>query len=39
MRVGDIIWVIKTYKALYSNRGGSYYYHFTPGQIGFAFCA
>lgn len=32
MRVGDIIWVTKTYKARYGNRGGSYDYHFTPGH-------
>ena len=30
MRVGDIIWVTKTYKALYGI--GVAHYHFTPGH-------
>ena len=33
MKVGDIICVKKPYTARYGKKGGSYEYHFAPGDI------
>jgi hypothetical protein len=33
MKVGDIIYVKKPYTALYGKTGGSYEYHFVPGDM------
>lgn len=33
MKVGDIIHVKKPYTARYGKKGGSYEYHFVPGDI------
>jgi hypothetical protein len=33
MKVGDIICVKKPYTARYGEKGGSYEYHFKPGDI------
>lgn len=33
MNIGDIIYVKKPYTALYGKTGGSYEYHFVPGDM------
>jgi hypothetical protein len=33
MKVGDIIYVRKSYTARYGKEGGSYEYHFVPGDM------
>lgn len=33
MKVGDIIYVKKHYTTLYGKTGGSYEYHFVPGDM------
>lgn len=33
MKVGDIIYVKQPYTAIYGEKGGSYEYHFKPGDI------
>lgn len=33
MKVGDIVYVRKPYTARYGKRGGSYEYHFVPGDM------
>ena len=33
MNIGDIIYVKKPYTARYGKQGGSYEYHFAPGDM------